>query len=339
MRLKSFKAILPGRQFVLKWSPGWSGALNMLEILVPMAVVIACGVGWRALRPAGVDADQIRLVLTQVVWNLMLPALVLTVLWKASLGTTTLRISFVAVSVTLLGLVTSWLLCRACRRHREITGALMLAAAFPNVTYLGLPVLEKTLGPWARSVAIQYDMFGATPMLLIVGVAVARHFGTREKESAGFRELLRVPPLWAALLGALLNVADVPPPKVIHDTLTLIGSSVIPLMLFSVGLGLRWENTLWHSLSAILPVAGIRLLLMPLVAVGLTHVVGLGGDLQIAVVLEAAMPTMLIGMVICDRYGLNSNIFAAAVTLSTLLSLVTLPLWFELLNRPSLVGL
>ena len=311
----------------------------MLEILIPMAAVIACGVAWRALRPAGIDASQVRQVLTQVVWNLMLPALVLVVLWKASLGTTTIRISFVACTVILLGLAASWLLCRACRRQPEITGALMLAAAFPNVTYLGLPVLEKTLGPWARSVAIQYDMFGATPMLLIVGVAVAQYFGTREEKTAIFRELLRVPPLWAALLGALLNIADLPPPKVIHDTLSLIGSSVIPLMLFSVGLGLRWENTLLQSLSAILPIAAIRLLIMPLAAVGLTTMVGLSGDLQIAVVLEAAMPTMLIGIVICDRYGLNSSIFAAAVTLSTLLSLVTLPLWFELLNRPSLVGL
>jgi predicted permease len=311
----------------------------MLEILLPMAAVIACGVGWRALEPAGVDADQVRKVLTQVVWNLLLPALVLAVLWQASLGKTTLAISFIAVSIIVAGLAVSWAICRACRRDRPVTGALMLAAAFPNVTYLGLPVLEKTLGPWARSVAIQFDMFAATPMLLIVGVAVAKRFGEKQDGASAIQELLRVPPLWAALLAVVLNVADVPSPKVVSDTLNLLGASVVTLMLFSVGLALRWEKTIFRSLSAVLPVAFIRLMLMPLVAVVLAQSIGVRGDLQIAVVLEAAMPTMLIGMVICDRYGLNGNVFAAAVTLTTLLSLITLPLWFELLNNPSLAGL
>ena len=311
----------------------------MLDILLPMAAVIACGVAWRTLEPAGVDADQVRKVLTQVVWNLLLPALILAVLWKASLGATTFAISFIAVSVIAAGLATSWVVCRACGRDRAVTGALMLAAAFPNVTYLGLPVLEKTLGPWARSVAIQFDMFAATPMLLIVGVGVARRFGNKEGSASPFQELLRVPPLWAALLAVMLNVADVPAPKVISDTLNLLGASVVTLMLFSVGLALRWEKTIIRSLSAVLPVALIRLMLMPLLAIALAQVVGLRGDLQVAVILEAAMPTMLIGMVICDRYGLNGNIFAAAVTLTTLLSLVTLPLWFELLNHPSMAGL
>ncbi len=311
----------------------------MLEILLPMAAVIACGVAWRGLRPAGVDAEQVRKVLTQVVWNLLLPALVLSVLWKASLGKTTFAIAFVAASVILLALIVSWTVCRACRREREVTGALMLAAAFPNATYLGLPVLEKTLGPWARSVAIQYDLFACTPMLLIVGVAVAKRFGQKQSDTTIFQELVRVPPLWAALLAVLLNISDVPVPKFIDDTLGLLGSSVVPLMLFSVGLALRWEKAVLQSLTAVLPVAFIRLLLMPLAAIVLAQTVGLGGDLRMAVVLEAAMPTMLIGMVICDRYGLNSTIFAAAVTLTTLLSLATLPLWFEILNRPTLLGI
>ncbi len=311
----------------------------MLEILLPMAAVIACGVAWRALRPAGVDAEQVRKVLTQVVWNLLLPALVLSVLWEASLGKTTFGIAFVAASVIVLALAVSWIVCRACRRDKEVTGALMLAAAFPNATYLGLPVLEKTLGPWARGVAIQYDLFACTPMLLIVGVAIAKRFGTKQSNTTVFQELVRVPPLWAALLAVILNIVDAPAPKFIDDTLNLLGSSVVTLMLFSIGLALRWEKTIFRSLTAVMPVAFIRLILMPLAAIVLAQAVGLSGDLQIAVVLEAAMPTMLIGMVICDRYGLNGTIFAAAVTLTTLLSLATLPLWFEVLNRPSVLGL
>ena len=44
------------------------------------------------------------------------------------------------------------------------------------------------------------------------------------------------------------------------------------------------------------------------------------------------MPSMVLGVVISDRYGLDTSLYAAAVTVSTLLSLLTLPLWFSLLS-------
>lgn len=64
--------------------------------------------------------------------------------------------------------------------ERATTGAMLLAAAFGNVTYLGLPVLEASLGPWSRAVVVQYDLFGTMPLLFTAGIAVARHFGSGE---------------------------------------------------------------------------------------------------------------------------------------------------------------
>jgi predicted permease len=48
--------------------------------------------------------------------------------------------------------------------------------------------------------------------------------------------------------------------------------------------------------------------------------------------MEAAMPSMVIGIVLCDRYGLDTGLYAAAVTLTTLLSLFTLPVWSGMLT-------
>ncbi|NIQ12640.1 MAG: AEC family transporter, partial [Gammaproteobacteria bacterium] len=44
------------------------------------------------------------------------------------------------------------------------------------------------------------------------------------------------------------------------------------------------------------------------------------------------MPSMVIGIVICDHYKLDTGIYAAAVTVTTLLSLISLPLWFNWLT-------
>jgi hypothetical protein len=43
------------------------------------------------------------------------------------------------------------------------------------------------------------------------------------------------------------------------------------------------------------------------------------------------MPVMVIGLVLCDRFGLDTEMFATAATASTVLALLTLPLWHYLL--------
>ena len=68
---------------------------------------------------------------------------------------------------------------------------------------------------------------------------------------------------------------------------------------------------------------------MPLLVWGATSLLGLHGELRTAVVLEAAMPSMVLGVVLCDRYGLDTGLYATVVTISTALSLFTLPLWYQ----------
>jgi predicted permease len=80
-------------------------------------------------------------------------------------------------------------------------------------------------------------------------------------------------------------------------------------------------------MKTVIPVIVIQLIFMPLVALASAWALHLPMDLRHAVVLEAAMPSMALGVVLCDRYGLNTGIYAAAVTASTVLSLFTLPIW------------
>lgn len=304
----------------------------MFYVLAQMGALIGFGAIWRALRPGGMEMETVRFALTAVVYNVLLPALVLLVLWEAPLGVETVRIAAAAGAGVLGAMLLSWLSCRACTMPRAVTGAAILAASFPNATYLGLPVLEATLGPWARSIAIQYDLFACTPLLLTLGVAVAQRFGDRPAAGSPVLNLLKVPPLWAALLAAVLNFADVPQPRWIHDLLQLMGSGVVPLMLLSLGMSLHWSSLFDRSVRSVLPVLVIQLGLMPLGVWAFGGVLGLEGQNLMAVALEGAMPSMVLGIVICDRYGLDTALYAATVTLSTLISLLTLPFWFDWLG-------
>ena len=102
-------------------------------------------------------------------------------------------------------------------------------------------------------------------------------------------------------------------------------------MLIALGLSLRFEALRMTSMVPVATVALIQLLLMPLCGWGMAYTLGLSGDLLVGVVLEAAMPSMVLGLVICDRFGLDTGLYAAAVTATTALSFITLPMWFGLL--------
>ena len=303
----------------------------MFNTLFSMMFLIACGVAWRYFAPGGVGSDKVREVATGLVYNLLLPALILSILWQAPLGISSIKISVLSALGILVSLVIAWLACRSCRMPRGVTGAVILEAAFPNATYLGLPVLVSVFGDWAASIAIQYDLFASTPLLFTLGILLAQHFGQHDRgESVGYR-LLRIPPLWAAVTAVILNLAGVPNPEALQQTLSLLGQSVIPLMLLVLGMSLRWEVLHIRRLPSVAVVLVIQLLLMPLVVWGGAEILSLKPDLLAPVVLEAAMPSMVIGVVICDRYGLDTGLYAAAVTVSTVLSLATLPMWFGLL--------
>ncbi|WP_173586070.1 AEC family transporter, partial [Methylogaea oryzae] len=74
----------------------------------------------------------------------------------------------------------------------------------------------------------------------------------------------------------------------------------------------------------------LRLLLLPLLAWPLASALHFGGDTWRALILEAAMPSMVVGIVLCDRFRLDSGFYAAAVTLTTLASWLSLPFWWRL---------
>ncbi len=305
----------------------------MFETLLQMIALIACGVGWRFFRPGKLTPEQVRLGLTESVYYLFLPALVLVVLWRTPIGLDSLRISFLAAMGIIFALLLSSLVCRLCRMPAGFSGALILAAAFPNATYLGLPVLQTTFGDWARSVAIQYDLFACTPLLFTVGVLVAQHYGDGGPDArAGFlKRLMRIPPLWAAIVGSALNLLAVPLNSNLEIILNLLGNTVIPMMLVALGLSLQWRSISIRQLPPLIVVSGIQLLLTPLLVWQLARTLGLDGDLLTAVVLEAAMPSMVLGLVLCDRFRLDATIYALAVTVTTLLSLLSLPLWFSII--------
>lgn len=300
----------------------------IVETLLQMMVLVVLGAAWRWLAPGRMPGGQLRNAITELVFYLLLPALVLRVLWQAELGWESVRISIVAGSGILTAMGLSLLACRSCRIAAPLGGAAILAASFGNFTYLGLPILIGVLGEWAAGVAIQYDLFASTPLLFTLGMLLAARYGHRDEALHPLRRLAAIPAIWAALLAVGLNLATIPLPALLEPVLRQLGNGVVPLMLLAVGMSLEWRGLRREAWGPLLMVLLIQLLVMPLVVWGTSTALGFESRMQLALVLEAAMPSMVLGLVICEHFRLDTAFYAATVTLSTILSILTLPLWY-----------
>lgn len=304
----------------------------MLQTLFVMFALIGLGLFWAFRSPGRLEPSLIRKVLTDTVYYLFLPALVFNVLWQADLNLDSIRIAASAAVGVFTAMALSYGICKRCGKSTAVTGAVILASSFPNATYLGYPLLISTLGQEAGAIAIQYDLFACTPILLTVGILVAARLGETSENIHPLKTLLQVPPLWAAAIAILLNVAGIQPGGFLLEISHTMGAVVVPVMLFAIGLALKQGFSEMHHALSVVPIIIIQLLVMPALVYGTTLVLGLDGLNQIGTVLEAAMPSMVLGVVICDRFKLNSGLYATAVTATTFLSLVTLPLWYALLK-------
>lgn len=304
----------------------------MNSTLIQMTLIMACGVVWRVIKPAGLSAEQVRVVLTTVVYYLFLPAMILEVLWTADIGWHSLQYTVLGGGCIVFGIVLSWLLGTLFKFEPKRLGAMMLAAAFPNVTYLGLPVLEQVFGHWARSVVIQLDLFAATPLVLTVGIMIARYYGEDDEQpSKSVLSFLNAPPFWTAALAVVLNLTGVVAPLWLVGVLQKLSVAVVPLMLFSLGLALSWSALTARHVPYVLPVILIKMVLMPVFAMVLAGHLVMASNYKAAAMMDMAMPSMLLGVVFCDRYRLDSSLYAMMVTVTTMLSLITLPFLYELL--------
>jgi len=308
----------------------------MLAVMLQMALLIAAGMLWQRMAPNHMSALSHRRALTDLVFYILLPALVLDILWQAPFDASTLAFAVTALSRLSVAALCMWLTLQLLQRVMTISraqqGALMLAATFPNATYLGLPVTSEVLGDWTHEIVLKFDLFACTPVLLTLGMLMAQSYGQSEHKKHPVKELLKVPPLWALLLATILNLSHLPQPVMVGHALHTLAGGVVPLMLIALGMSIRWDTFKLKLIPLLLPVCLIGLCIAPFAALWVARALGLHDNQLTACVLLAAMPTMVFGIVICERYRLDGALYAAAVFLSTLLSIGSLSLWFVLLQ-------
>ena len=292
--------------------------MNTVLLLLPDFSLILLGILIRRWMTFG---ENFWAGLEKLVYFILFPALLINSLVKAKLDLLSafplLATAFVAiVAGMLLGL-----LPRMFSKVPALTFASMYQCAFRYNSYIGLAVVSMLFGQ--SGVATLGIIIGtAVPLVNVVAIGMLARHG----QLGLWREVLRNPLIWATIIGLSLNLVGYVPPAPVLAFLGRLAEASIALGLLAVGAALQMGGAAGvKGLAAWLIV--VKLLLLPLVAVFVGPLLGLSGLYYQVAVLFAALPTASSAYILAVRMGGDGRITATQVAVTTLLSMVTLPLW------------
>ena len=307
------------------------------QALAPVGLIMVVGYLIRRLRPGGMQALQARQIINQLVMYVFYPALVLDVVTSVTLSSELVWVPVLTAVGVFAGVGLGWLCFSrpgwGCLAGPQI-GVLMLACGFSNTISLGLPVLGAVYGEAAWRYGIYTDVLAIAPLLWIVGIWIGLRFGTPAPgaaERASFLAiLLRLPPIWAFLVALGLNTAGLSLGQGAGRAVELLGWATIPCMLLTVGMSLS-VSYVRRVLRVVVTTGILKLFLVP----GVVYLTGraLLGPTELvgATALEAAMPTMMATIIISERFGLDTELLAAALAATTLMFFASVGFWLLLL--------
>lgn len=220
----------------------------------------------------------------------------------------------------ILAAAAAFIIAKLMKCSKELTAAFVITATFGNVGNLGLSLIDFRLGQSAQASATIYFVTILTVAFVIcVGIASF----TR---GAGFSAVLSVfktPALIAMVPALFFYASDVEPPLFLSRITGLLGRAMIPIMLLTLGVQLSEIKKITFNANVVVA-SGVRLVVAPLIAVGLTFFFSLSGIEIRSGILQAGMPVAVLGSIIAIEYKIVPEFVTTTVLFSTLLSLITL---------------
>ena len=200
-----------------------------------------------------------------------------------------------------------------------------------NTSFFGIPMVEAFWGIDSVSYAVLYDQFGSFLALTTYGSIILAIYSGSEKPTpaAILKRICIFPPFIALVLG--LITMSVPYPAVLEAVLKGIAASLVPVVMVAIGLQIKLKlpPESWAPFSAGLL---IKLAVAPLIATALCFAFNQHTLAAKVSVFEAGMPPMVTAGALALIAGLAPELTAALVGLGLMISFLTLPVLFQLLQ-------
>ena len=283
--------------------------LTVLQIVAPVGLLAGVGFAW---VKAGFEYRME--FVSRLAMTLATPCLIFTALMKTEIDRAALAdLLFAAITAYALMTLVFWGLTRVLGLERR---TYLSPLIFGNTGNLGLPLALFAFGQAGLGYAVVIfavaGIWGFT-----FGVWLVSHGGSPLR-------VLKEPLVAGTLLGALFLWQGWHTPVWLTNSLELIGQMAIPLMLITLGVAVarltpgRLRQAIWLSL--------LRVGLCLAIGVAVGQAFALEPVAMAVLVLQVSTPVAVTTYMLASKYGADADAVGGMVIVSTVLSVVTLPL-------------
>lgn len=291
----------------------------MRDIILPVFIVM--GIGFLLQRKFLLDVQTlarlniyyvvpafifVRLYETDIPWNMFFKIVVFAGLLVAILY--------------VLSMLTGTLLRLDTRRKVTFTNSVI----FYNSGNYAVPVNDLVFrgDPFVMSIQVIVLMF-QNIFIFSYGIFSLQSMDTGKLRAAiGY---FKMPVMYAMLLGLSMNALDLSVPEFVWVPVNYIADGMIALALLTLGAQVA-QLKLTAGLKTVYYSLTLRLLVSPLVALGLIFFFGMSGVTAQALLIASSMPTAVNSAVIAQEYENHPDMAAQIVLFSTIASAFTVSL-------------
>lgn len=316
-------------------------AMNTTFLAI-IGLCLVIGLGWvlanRRFSRIGDMNEWFWTLLARLVYFVCVPSLMIvkldTFIWDPG--------QFWFVGAVTVGIVVAILLTVSLLQlfplNREDKRTTQAISFQPNCVFLGFPLIQGILGDHALQLAIVFAGF-TWPLITVASILVLT---ITQKDTAAvsfrtvveriFQKLRTDPVILGCGVGLVLSLVPWDLPSALHEPLEMIGNLTSTLALLIIGARMR-VTEVGNTKLAIGLVSVVKLLVIPFVTWGVIRFFPIT-ELQTAtIVLLIGAPVAASTILIVEQYGGNRTLNANAITISTLVSIVTMTMFaFVLLN-------
>jgi len=283
--------------------------LKVLTIVAPVFAII--GLGYLFARFRTISLKPV----VDILLYLTIPALVITSLTDRKIIPSELLLLAIAASSVVLGTGLLTLIYLRLSGRRDGRG-MYLTTMFMNCANIPFPIALLAFGQDGLSMTVLYYI-AISILVHTLGIYIAKGKG-------GMTEIFKLPLIYATALGLGVNFAGIELPGVFMTTMEMLGAATIPLMQLS--LGYQLFNTKISHVKDSAAASVIRIGGGICVAWLVVTLLGIDGLPRQIIILTSAMPSAVITFVMSYRYNVQSEQVASTVAMSTVISLITIPI-------------
>ncbi|WP_457641564.1 AEC family transporter [Persephonella sp.] len=232
--------------------------------------------------------------------------------------------------VILFSILLSFAVGKIFKFNKVTLASFVMMASFGNTSFLGFPFQMAFLGEEGLRYAVVFDQLASfLPVSLISPIILAYGQGYKGIK-IDIKKIITFPPFVALIFAFLIREISIP--DFVLKSLKMVGMTVIPLALFSIGISLKLSRVK-ERFKEISTVIFIKMLFVPLVVVILLYVFSVDIDtLWLSFIVEISMPPMVLASIFVIGAGLDRDLAVSSVGMGIIFSFISVPLIFYVVS-------